>query len=179
MVLCVIIHLTQVIRTWSSWSLSALCTLQDWILGLSEIYSRRVRWASGPAAGSDLAAAAVPWLGAAPLVASPPATVQASETWHQGAALVMLRRQLGHCCHHGMLPHVQLKHSRGWCRIGKRIQSVSSRGNTLLPATLHTSHIKPCPLVLFTVRPALVKVSGVIPSSLFLPSVWKRKEKES
>lgn len=37
----------------------------------------------------DLAAAAVPRLGAAPLIASPPATVQATETRHQGAALVM------------------------------------------------------------------------------------------
>lgn len=123
-----------------------ICTVDSkiplWTLGLSEIDSGRVQRAAWDP-GSDLAAAAVPWLGAAPLVASPPATVQASHAWQQGAALVMLRRKPGCGAHHGctqcpadtagkLQRTVQIQHE------GME-QCVSSRGNSLLPATLHTN----------------------------------------
>lgn len=170
-------------------------------VNLWEIESRCVRWWTFSAeAGSDLAAAAVPRLGAAPLVASPPATVQASQTRHQGAALVMLGRQLGHCGHDGRshtsswhTPETQqrtiqnehqrlerlcslfLQRNLLWCNLRLNLQETPS---FLQHFTLMDSH-KPYLFVIFTVRPALVKLRCVIHRSfccfLFVYSTLKEE----
>lgn len=93
--------------------------------------SRRGLWTFSPRAGSDLAAAAVPWLGAAPLVASPPATVQASQTRHQSAVLMTLEGQLGHSGHHAH-SHTSDRHTWNTAEdaaheTGKKVQNGSAK----------------------------------------------------